>query len=155
MRGDIHSIPPGLRAAELSLLKAARFSWEDVPEQPNEINHLILAAETWPELSTSAPVWKGQWCKCCGQGGVNAFQRSAQPVLPLLCRPVDQKATAASHSTSSAWCECLCVKRWMGLCVCVWDVIQRGCKLTVWDRNYTTFFQKHEPSHITILSLSF
>lgn len=63
--------PPRAQAAALSLPKAERFSREDVLEQPNEINHwiLALALQTWPRLSASVPVWKGQWCKCCGWGG--------------------------------------------------------------------------------------
>lgn len=61
---------PRVQAAALSLPKAERFSWEDVLEQPNEINHwiLALALQTWSGLNTSMTVWKGQWCKCCGLG---------------------------------------------------------------------------------------
>lgn len=76
--------PPGAQAAALSLPKAGRFNREDVLEQPNEINHwiLALALQTWPRLSTSVPVWKGHWCKCCGQGGGGLTRFRALHNLP-------------------------------------------------------------------------
>lgn len=64
----------------LSLPKAERFSGEDVLEQPNEINHwiLALALQTWraeqknarPKRSLVQMLWPG------GGGSSNKFQRS-------------------------------------------------------------------------------
>lgn len=127
-----HSLP-GAQSAALSLLGAARFSREVVPEQPNEINHLILALRTWPWLSTGVPVWKGQWCKWCGLkvggrwwwwvvgGGANTFQRSVQHVPLQLRGPRDQKAMLR-HTLQArrdvSICSSACAwKRWMGVCV--------------------------------------
>lgn len=104
---------PRAQAAALSLPKAEWFSQEDVLKQPNEINHwiLALALQIWPELSTSLPVWKGQWCKCCGREGLTCFR--------------------GLHSLSLYNSEALGIKRpWMHhsllallnvtICVCIW-----------------------------------
>lgn len=68
--GGHPQLPPGLRL-QLYLCLRRSLSREDALEQPNEINHwiLALAVQTCPGPSTSMPVWKGQWCKCRGRWG--------------------------------------------------------------------------------------
>lgn len=108
--------PPRAQAAALSLPKAERLGWEDVLRQPNEINHwiLALALQTWPRLSTSGPVWKGQRCKCCclggGVGGSHVF-RSLHNLSSHNCEDLRIKKPWLHHSLLAPHDVSVCAKR--------------------------------------------